>query len=432
MTRSLRALAIASILAPLTVVAQEPVAPPANEVLILLPDRVFDGSQMHVDWAVVVRGDSIVYAGPGDDLVAPDDARTLVLDGATLIPGMIEGHSHLLLHPYDETSWNDQVLRESLAERTARAVVHAEATLRAGITTVRDLGAEGAGFADVGLKAAIAKGVIPGPRMLVATKALVTTGSYGPKGAPEYDLPKGAEAADGIDDLTRKTRGQIGAGADWIKVYADYRWGPDGSAQPTFTQAELELIVEIASSSGRPVVAHAATAEGMRRATLAGVRTIEHGDGGDIATFELMAERGVALCPTLAAGDAISQYGGWDKGTQPEPARIRAKRASFALALEAGVPICFGGDVGVYSHGDNVRELDLMHDYGMTLTAVLHAATAGNAEIFGLDRLGAIAPGKLADLVVVEGDPLEDLGALRQVRLVMKNGRIVGEEEPWN
>jgi imidazolonepropionase-like amidohydrolase len=345
---------------------------------------------------------------------------------------LIEGHSHLLLHPYDETAWTDQVLLESLAERTARAVVHAEATLRAGVTTIRDLGTEGAGFADVGIKAAIEKGAIPGPRMLIATKALVTTGSYGPKGAPEHSLPKGAEPADGIDDLSRKTRNQIGRGADWIKVYADYRWGADGTAQPTFTQQELDLIVEIAASSGRSVVAHAATAEGMRRAVLAGVRTIEHGDGGDADVFALMAERGVALCPTLAAGDAILQYGGWNKETDPEPARIRNKRASFDLALEAGVEICFGGDVGVYPHGDNVRELDLMHEYGMARSEVLHAATAGNASIFGLERLGTIAAGKLADILVVEGDPEKDLSALRRVRLVVKNGAVVHGEETWN
>ena len=230
--------------------------------LLLLPDRVFDGERMHEGWAVLVADSAIVYAGPAADLVTTADVRIRDLAGTTLMPGLIEGHSHLLLHPYDETPWIDQVLRESLAERTARAVVHAAATLRAGVTTVRDLGTEGAGFADVGIKAAILKGVIPGPRMLVATRALVTTGSYGPSGAPEHRFPKGAEAADGIDDLARKTRDQIGRGADWIKVYADYRWGPDGTAQPTFTQQELDLIVEIATSSGRPVVAHAATAEG--------------------------------------------------------------------------------------------------------------------------------------------------------------------------
>ncbi len=400
--------------------------------VVLVPDRVFDGETMHTDWAVLIRGNRIGYAGPADDLVTTADVRWVDLPGKTVLPGLIEGHSHFFLHPYNETAWTDQVLQESLGERTARAVVHAAATLRAGVTTVRDLGTEGADFADVGIKAAIEKGVIPGPRMLISTKALVTSGSYGPRGAPEQTLHRGAEVADGFDDLTRKTRRQIGAGADWIKVYADYRWGPDGTAQPTFTQAELDLIVEIASSSGRPVVAHAATAEGMRRAVLAGVRTIDHGDGGDAEVFALMAERGVALCPTLAAGDAILQYRGWNKGVDPEPARIVAKRRSFQEALAAGVPICFGGDVGVYPHGDNVRELELMHDYGMTRLEVLRAATAGNASIFGLTELGRLAEGKLADVITVEGNPADDLSALRQIVAVFKDGELMHEADGRN
>jgi imidazolonepropionase-like amidohydrolase len=328
----------------------------------------------------------------------------------------------LLLHPYNETSWTDQVLNESLAERTARAVMHAEATLMAGITTTRDLGSEGAGYADAGLKDAIEKGVISGPRLVVTTRAIVATGSYNPKGAPEFTLPKGAEVADGVDDLIRVTRDQIGRGADWIKVYADYRWGPSGAAMPTFTEDELRLIVDVAASSGRYVVAHASTAEGMRRAAMAGVRTIEHGDGGTAEVFQLMVERNVALCPTVAAGDAISQYGGWRKGVDPEPARITRKRESVRVALEHGVSLCFGGDVGVYPHGDNVRELELMVEYGMDTVEALRAATSANAEFFGLTEIGRIENGRLADLIAVQGDPTSDISALRQVTYVMKGG----------
>lgn len=395
----------------------------AQNTTVLRPDRVFDGREMHEGWVVVVQNGTITGAGPS--VTVPAGAREVALPGTTLLPGLIEGHSHLLLHPYDETSWTDQVLHESVAERVARGTVHARATIMAGVTTVRDLGSEGAGYADVGLRDAIDKGVIPGPRMLVAGPALVATGSYNPKGAPEWNFPKGAEEADGYDDLIRATRNQIGRGVDWVKVYADYRWGPNGEARPTYTLEELQTIVSVAGSSGRSVSAHASTAEGMERAILAGVNTIEHGDGGTAETFRLMAEHGVGFCPTLAAGDAILRYGGWRPGVDPEPARITGKRASFAMALAAGVDMCFGGDVGVYSHGDNVVELELMVEYGMDVDAVLHAATAGNARILGLTDRGSIAEGLLADLVAVEGDPAADISALRHVVMVMKGGVVV-------
>jgi imidazolonepropionase-like amidohydrolase len=393
-------------------------------VIVLQPDRVFDGDTMHAGWSVVVRNDRIEAVGPPS--AAPPGAETIALPGTTVLPGLIEGHSHLLLHPYNETTWNDQVAREPLAYRVARAVNHARDTLMAGITTVRDLGSEGAGYADVGLKRAIDDGVVPGPRMLVAGPAMVATGSYGPKGfAPEWTVPQGAEEASGLDDVTRVARDQIGRGADVIKVYADYRYGPSGEARPTFTLDELRRIVDVATSSGRPVVAHASTAEGMRRAIEAGVETIEHGDGGTEEVWKLMAARKVGYCPTLAAGDATSQYAGWKKGVDPEPARITAKRASFKAAVKAGVTMCFGGDVGVYAHGDNVRELELMVEYGMPAADAVKSATSINARLFRLDgRLGALKPSLLADVIAVEGDPTVDIKALRRVKLVMKSGKI--------
>jgi imidazolonepropionase-like amidohydrolase len=392
---------------------------------LLHPDHVFDGQNMHENWAVLVEGNRIKAAGPEKDIQAPANAEVLTLPGCTLLPGMIEGHAHLLLHPYDETPWNDQVLKESEAERVIRATVHAKKTLLAGFTTLRDLGSEGAGYADVGIKTSIEKGIIPGPRMLVSGRALVTTGSYGPKGfAPHVSVPLGAEPSDG-DDLIRATRNQIGKGADFIKVYADYRWGPEGEAQPTFLLEELKTIVAVANSSGRPVVAHASTPEGMRRAILAGVETIEHGDGGTREIFELMKEKGVALCPTIAAGDAITQYRGWKKGQEPDPPRIQQKKKSVRLALETGVTICAGGDVGVFSHGDNVRELEMMVDYGMSDLNALRAVTSVNAQLFHLqEKLGTIQPGKLADLVAVQGRPDKEISDLRKVRLVMKDGKV--------
>ena len=406
--------------------AQRATTPPPHPI-VLRPARVFDGVGPVRDGIVVlVRGDQIEATGPSSQLTIPPNAEVIDLPGLTLLPGLIDAHSHVLLHPYNETSWDDQVLRESSGERVARATVHLARTLEAGFTTLRDLGTEGAGYADVGLKQAIEKGVIPGPRLIVTTRAIVMKGSYAPKGfATEWDIPQGAEEAAGLEDLSRIVRDQIRHGADWIKIYADYRWGPNGEARPAFTEEEIRRVVEIASSSGRLVVAHASTPEGMRRAAAAGVTTIEHGDNGTPEVFKLMAERGVALCPTLAAGDATAQYAGWKKGTDPEPARFAAKRASLKAALAAGVTICNGSDVGVFAHGDNARELELLVDYGMSPLDVMRTATSVTAKAMHLEnRIGQVKAGLLADLVAVEGDPTARITDIRSVGFVMKGGKV--------
>lgn len=408
--------------------AQRKPGPATGQPILLKPEAVFDGisRERHIGWVVLVNGETITAAGPAEQVNAPANARVVDLPNMTLLPGLIDMHSHLLLHPYNETVWEDQVLKEPLALRVCRATQHAKATLLAGFTTLRDLGTEGAGYADVGIKQAINQGIIPGPRLFVTTRAIVATGSYAPRGfAAEVRVPQGAEEAD-ADALVRVVRDQIGQGADWIKVYADYRWGPRGDARATFSENELKTIVETAKSSGRKVVAHASTKEGMRRATLAGVATIEHGNDGDEEVFRLMANRGVALCPTLAATEAIQRYRGWQPGTTPMPSSLAGQKTCFQVALASGVKICAGSDVGVFTHGTQARELELMVEYGMPAVEVLRSATSINAEMLDMgNKLGAVKPGHFADLIAVPGNPLEEIKNLRLVKWVMKNGVVV-------
>jgi len=409
--RSLRLIAICLLASHVFAQNPRPAQRSTQTVYLLKPSQVFDGdsAQLHAGWVVLVRDDRIESVGPAANVKVPSEAKTIDLAGTTLMPGLIEAHSHVLLHPYNETSWNDQNAHESVALRVARATVHLQRTLMAGYTTIRDLGTEGAAYSDVGLKQAIEQGIIPGPRMLVVTRAIVATGSYGPKGfAAEWTVPQGAEEASG-NDVIRVVRDQIGHGADWIKIYADYRWGLNGQAAPTFSEEEIRLIVETAKSTGRAVAAHATTAEGMRRAAVGGVETIEHGDNGTAEVFRLMKEKGVSYIPTLSVGGANNQR----------------KKAVFKLALDSGVTIGSGSDVGVFPHGDEAREVELLGAAGMSTVDALKAATSVDAKILHMeDRIGRVKEGLLADLIAVDGDPTKDLSKLHSVKFVMKNGTI--------
>ena len=387
-------------------------------VTVLKPARVFDGETMHEGWAVRVKGQRIDAAGAAASLAAAG-AKVIDLPGATLTPGLIEGHSHILLHSYSEASWEHQVSKEGLALRVARAVNHLRDTLDAGFTTVRDLGTEGAGYADVELRDAVRQGIVPGPRVLASTRAIVATGSYQPRFVPEWSVPQGAEEADGVDSLTRVIRDQIGRGADWIKLYGDYRWGPLPGSHPTFTADEMKRAVEVAESAGVPIAVHTSTPEGMRRAAMANVATIEHGNDGTPEIFRLMVEHHVAWCPTLTAG-----AGPWPPA-DPNSAANQHKKAVFKSGLDAGVTIIAGSDVGTFPHGEEGRELEAMVAYGMSAAAAVKSATSTAAKVLRMEtQIGQVKSGLFADLVAFDGDPTTDISAVRRVRFVMKNGTV--------
>jgi imidazolonepropionase-like amidohydrolase len=388
---------------------------------LIAADAVFDGERVRRDLSAVRVSGGVIEAVGTRETLGGGEPELIALPGTTLVPGLIDLHTHLLLHPYAEVPAQDQMLRDPLALRIVRATVAARATLAAGFTTVRDLGTEGAGDADIGLREAFARGVAPGPRVFAATRAIVATGTYVPRGfAPEVCacIPQGAQEADGVETLTRVAREQLRAGADWLKVYADYSYGAGGESRPAFSLDELRVVAAIAHDAGRFAAAHAITPEGMRRATLAGFDTIEHGTDGTPEVFALMAERGTVLCPTLAVNEALATLRG-------DPSRIERARTAFAHALAEGVTIANGSDAGPFAHGDNATEIRLMHAYGMPAAAALAAATHGAADVLRRADLGRLTPGATADVIAVAGDPLAAIAVLETVRFVMQNGTII-------
>jgi imidazolonepropionase-like amidohydrolase len=399
----------------------------SSKPVLLKPARVWtaDFEGPREDFAVLVRGNRIEAVDRAAAIRAAD-ADVIDLPGTTLIPGLMDLHSHLFLYPYNITKWDDQVLKESEAYRTARAVQHARDTLMSGFTLLRDLGTEGAGYADVGLKRAIDEGHIPGPRLIVVTRAIVATGGYAPirkNYRPDCCPHQGAEEASGVDEVVRAVRHQCAQGADWIKLYADYRVGAGGETVATFSIEELMALVATSHNLGRPVAAHATSDEGMRRCAIAGVDTIEHGYNGTRGTFRMMAEKKIAYLPTLTVCEAISEYFyGYIPGKTPPDARMEEAANAFRMAREEGVVIGCGSDVGPFPHGTSHREIAWMANLGMSNREALAAATSVSAAIIRRDDLGHICKDYLADLVAVEGDPVTDLTALERVRYVMKDG----------
>jgi imidazolonepropionase-like amidohydrolase len=374
---------------------------------------------------ILIKGNKIEKVGTFE---IPPGAEIIDLSDMTVLPGLIDSHVHLFLH---EGSYDDQLLKESIPYRTIRAVVHARQTLEAGFTTIKDLETEGAGYADVDLKTAINQGIIPGPRMQVSTRALSTTGGYALMGYSwEIQVPTGAQLVDGVDEVRKAVREQIKYGADWIKIYADSRRRRNEVADSltwylTFSDDELKAIVEEAQKMNVKVAAHCYSSIAAQRAINAGVASIEHGLYLDEATLKLMKEKGVYYCPTLVA------YYRWSKreGLSPETRKmientVKLHSETFKRALKVGVKIAFGSDL-TESHGTNAEEFELMVKYGMKPLDAIKSATIISAELLGWqDKIGSIEPGKLADIIAVKGDPLNDIKVLRDVKFVMKDGEI--------
>ncbi len=385
---------------------------------------------------IVVRGNRIESVGAAASVQIPNGAKVIDLSAVTVLPGLIESHTHIFLQGEDPAlgGYDIQLLKFPLAYRAARATVSARRALDQGFTTIRDMETEGAGYGDVGIKMAINEGRIPGPRMFTTTRAISTTGGYPLEGyAPEIEVPKGVEIIDGPVQARKAAREQMDHGADWIKVYMTHRsWvDKDGNlvSQPTLTLEEIKAITSEVHGWGRKVACHAYSGEGLQRALDGGCDSIEHGLLLDDANIAQMKRQGTWYCPTIAI-----YYKDWSPEDTPEGKRDRARAAdheqSFKKALQAGVKIVFGTDVGGFSWTEPIaQEFPYMVKFGMTPMEAIRSATVRPAEMLNLSgQIGVITPGAYADIIAVDGDPTQDITALGKVKFVMKEGQVYKSE----
>jgi imidazolonepropionase-like amidohydrolase len=424
-------LGLAAFIVPGALPAQEGAPPPGREQIIRAA-RVLDvrsGSYIK-NAAIWIRGERIKAVGSAIDVLkeaAPASVQIVDLGDATLLPGLIDCHTHLMARlPGGADGYALNLLTKSEAYRALEGAANARATLEAGFTAVRDVESEGSAYADVALRDAINNGLVAGPRMRVATRGIAAVGQYEPFGiSPDLtDFPTGAQMVSGPEEARRAVREQIGHGADLIKVYADWLY-------PTLTVAEIQVVVEEAHKANRKVAAHATTAEGIRNAVLAGVDSIEHGHRADRADLELMRSKGVYLVPTLSGTDSHLARKPDDFSSARAKAYLEAISKSVALARQLGVKIADGSDPATAErHGKNAEELISMTRRGLTTLEAIRAATTSAAELLGWpEDVGAIEAGKFADLIAVQGDPLLDITLLQHIQFVMKGGTVIKNEQ---
>ncbi len=435
MKTNLLAFALAAICLSATLSSGQTNAAPT--VSVIRAGTLIDGKSATAkhDQVIVIRGNRIESVSDASSAKIPEGAKVIDLSHSTVLPGMIDAHTHIFLQGEDPAlgGYDIQLLKFPASYRAARATISARRAIEQGFTTIRDLETEGAGYGDVGIKQAVEEGLIPGPRIYAATRAISTTGGYNLEGyAPEVVVPKGAQLIDGPVEARKAAREQLDHGADWIKVYMTHRsWsGKNGElvSQPTLTVEELKAIVDETHGWGKKVACHAYSGIGLQRALDGGCDSIEHGLDITDAQIAQMVRQGTWLCATLSP-----YYKDWAPADSPEGKRDRLRASthevSFRKAVKAGVKIAFGTDIGGIPWSEPIaQEFPHMVEFGMTPMQAIQSATSRAADLLDMQgQLGEVTPGALADVIAVEGDPLADVKALGNVKFVMKDGKVYGQ-----